>query len=192
MLRAARELYLPLEPLSTPTHALLDLTVLGDVLIRCLMAKPWPEELKTFLGKQAIGRFSVEKVQTLKVAWASWNDSKYGDGSFAEVAGLKPLEKSEDKPVVFVDLAKRGTEPGISEEEALEVRRFQRGDEVTTIRRMTWSIPRAGQDPWRTDVPAGTPGTVMGYPDVKNRKVLLQVLMTVGGASCPSEVAYEV
>ena len=38
----------------------------------------------------------------------------------------------------------------------------------------------------------GTSGTVLGYPDAKNRKVLLKVLLTFPGASTPSEVLHEV
>ena len=38
----------------------------------------------------------------------------------------------------------------------------------------------------------GTPGTVVGFPDVNNRKVLIQVLLTLPGASTPTEVLHEV
>ena len=193
LLQGIRNEYLPLlEATSSASQALLDLAALADLIIRCLLGKPWPEELKTFLGKQAIGRFSVEKVQSLKVSWATWIDQKYGDGTFAQKAGLKPLVQAEEVPVVFLDLAKLGSEAVASEEEAIEVWQFQRGDDVTTTRRMTWSLPRAGQEPWRTDVPVGTQGTVLGYPDTKHRKVLLKVLLTLEGASCPTEQTHDV
>ena len=81
ILRDARKRYLPrLEASTTAAQASLDLAVLGDGLIRCIMAKPWPEVLKPFLTKQAVGRCSVEKVKVLKIVWASWD----------------PLERSPD------------------------------------------------------------------------------------------------
>ena len=73
----------------------------------------------------------------------------------------------------IVDLAKLDKRTVVVHEpvEALETNKFRRGADITIIKRMSWTLERAGQDPVRRDVLYGTPGIVVGCPDVNNRKV---------------------
>ena len=80
LLRDFRTKYLEdLEALSQPLFARLDLAVLADLIIRCLLAKPWPrpKDPQGIVIQLGTGKYSKEKVHELCCKWASWIDDKY-------------------------------------------------------------------------------------------------------------------
>ena len=52
--------------------------------------------------------------------------------------------------------------------------KFNRGDEVTVIRRMSWSLGEGAKGA-RKDLVVGTSGTIEGWADLEQRQVLLKV-----------------
>ena len=190
----------PLQAITGPAQARLDLAVLADLLVRCLLAKQWPEafwahsaRLKTLMHQAGVGKFSVEKVNNLKRIWALWVEEQYPGKDFANGVGLAlekpPEEKKEQPQELTVDLGVLGstgaTPPESNPDEGLK---FKRGDEVIVIRRMTWVIRPSGV---RMDVKQGTEATVEGFADAENRKLLIKVLMTLEGEGAPREVVHE-
>ena len=114
------KLLAPLEAIAGPSQARLDLAVLADLLVRCLIAKQWPGSLwvaspriKTLLHQAGLGKFSVEKVNQLKRIWALWVEEQNPGQDFAKDLGLtleKPQEDIQDKPEdVAVDLRALGS-----------------------------------------------------------------------------------
>ena len=68
---------------------------------------------------------------------------------------------------------------------------FKRGDLVTVIRRMSWTIPRKGKEEYRRDIVEGTEGTVEGFADAQGRKVLVTVNLNIPGLGA-KDVTHEV
>ena len=78
LLRDCRSKYLEdLEKLAGSLKARLDLAVLADLIIRCLLAKPWPKIHEGLVIQSATGKYSKAKVHELSCKWASWIDGKY-------------------------------------------------------------------------------------------------------------------
>ena len=192
-LKDARTEYLPLlERSCSAGQALLDLAVFGAGLIRLVMAKPHHQLLKQYLGKQTGSRSSLaEKLKVLKVAWASWIESKYPDAAFGESSGIKPLVPETGSSDVLVDLGKLVPNAEALEEESGEstAHGFVLGDEVTASRRMTWTIQRPGEASARVGVNVGATGHVRG--SVKD-KVIVCFPLTVQGSSTVEDIEYAV
>ena len=86
-IREIRVKYLEvLEKNLSPEQARLELAIYMDLIIRCLLAKPWP--VGTFQIKLPVGRFSAEKVFDLGVIWAQHVDWKHPALDFAKTSGL--------------------------------------------------------------------------------------------------------
>ena len=109
MLREIRaKLLAPLEVLTSPSQARLDVAVLADLIVRCLLAKPWPEalwvsssRLKALFHQAGHGKFSVQKVDHIKRLWALWVEEQYPGKDFANEVGLaleKPQEEKKENP----------------------------------------------------------------------------------------------
>ena len=65
-LRDFRTKYLEdLEKLSQPLKARLDLAVLADLIIRCLLAKPWPKDPQGIVIQLGTGKYAKEQVHEL-------------------------------------------------------------------------------------------------------------------------------
>ena len=191
-LSEARDKYLPiLEALSSATQARLDLAVLADLIMRCVFAKPWPEDHQNLLAKICVGKFSAEKIKTLSVLWASWIEKKYPEKHFAHDAGLAKAEILEDKEEVDLEgltILKRHPSDPLHD----LVPKFKRGDEVTVVRRMSWVVPRAGQKEYRKDVLEGTEAVVEGWVDAEHRKLLIKAILNIPGSGGPREITHEV
>ena len=151
-----------------------------DMIIRCLFSKPWPDvEPKVTLR---VGQFSVEKVEELGPCWASVVDLKHPGLGFAASAGLVSDDKDKkDEEGKQVDLGSLrqvtrsisdGPDPGLDP-------KFKKGDEVTMIKRMTWSFPQPGAPNYRKDIMEGTEGVIEGWADPEQRQVLLKVVMNL-------------
>ena len=74
MLRDLRTKYLEdLEKLTGgPLRARLDLAVLADVILRCVLSRPWPSHHQGLVIHSATGKYSKAKVHELCCKWASW------------------------------------------------------------------------------------------------------------------------
>ena len=55
--------------------------------------------------------------------------------------------------------------------------KFMRGDDVTVIKRMTWTIPQPDVPKYRKDIMECTEGVIKGWVDREQRQVLLTVIM---------------
>ena len=93
---------------------------------------------------------------------------------------------TEEKAAALVDLACHS----ILKREPSDIlpdlaSKFKRGDEVTIVRRMTWTVPRPGQKEYRKDIVEGTEGIVEGWADSENRKLLMKSVMNVLGGGGP-------
>ena len=175
LLREARNKYLPLlSALSSPSQARLDFGVFADFVVRSMLCKPWPSEHKALLARTPVGKYTAEKFQLLLIHWASWVDMEYPSSEFSKVADLaKPetLETQEDDDHVdlgALTILKRNPSDSVSGE-VLPKYLFKRGDEVTFVRRMTWTVPRPGDTEHRKDIPQGTEATVEGWADPRTR-----------------------
>ena len=62
---------------------------------------------------------------------------------------------------------------------------FKRGDEVTVVRRTSWTIPLKNKPKFRKDLVEGTEGVSEGWADPEMRTVLLTVNMTLEGKEVP-------
>ena len=196
LLREARDKYLPLlSALSSPSQARLDFFVFADFVVRCMLCKPWPSEHKALLAKTPVGKFSSEKFQHLAIQWASWIDTQYPSENFAKEVGLMKEETIETQESDdHVDLGsltilKRNPSDPVSGE-VLPKFLFKRGDEVTIVRRMTWTVPRPGDTDFRKDIPEGTEATVEGWADSENKKLLVRLVLNVAGG--PREIVHEI
>ena len=83
----------------------MELQVYLDLVIRCLFNKPWPSLNPKVTC--AVGRFSVEKVESLAVSWAKAVDVKHPDLNFAEASGLKEKALEPQEDLKEIDLKKR-------------------------------------------------------------------------------------
>ena len=95
-LRALSDKYLPiLEQSMGKVAARLELTEYMNLVVRCLFAKAWPENLEL---KLPVGKFSQEKVKSLGVFWAQLVDLRNPGLGFATAAGLAPEAVTEPDP----------------------------------------------------------------------------------------------
>ena len=157
-IKETRAKFLPiLEQSLSQCQARLEIQVYIDLIIRCLLNKPWPPSLNPKVTLP-VGKFSVEKVESLAVPWARAVDKKHPHINFAEAI----IECLLNKPW-----------PEMSPS-------FSRGDEVTVIRRMTWALPLPESPDYRKNIVEGTSGTIEGWADVEEKgqvKVLLKLVL---------------
>ena len=147
-----------LEPALGARVANLEFSVYMDLLVMCLFAKQWPCDLDPKVSLP-VGKFSEEKVKALGIHWAKVVDQKYPTLGFAAASGL--LEESQEDPGQdpAVDLQRlRSLKRNLSSCPDPDARRFKRGDEVTVVRRMSWTIPQPGKPDFRKDITQGTDG----------------------------------
>ena len=167
-----RKVHLPqLEVFASPSLARKYLAIYIDLILRSVLAKPWPLECP-FKIVVPSGKYSSEKCKALGKCWASWIDSQHKESKFGETSGLVTIEMEEDLQS-SVDLSDIRTLKRIRSEP--EANPFARGDEVTVIRRMSWVVPLASKPEYRKDIVEGTSGTIEGYADTDHRQVLLKV-----------------
>jgi hypothetical protein len=186
--KACRDLktwYLPLlEKALGPRLARLEIAVYMTLLIRCVFCKAWPQlEPRVTLP---VGKFSEEKIRALGVHWAKVMDLKHPTLGLGQAAGLQD-EATEDPMIQQeVDLdnlrtlrknKSNGPEPDAPE--------FKRGDEVTVVRRTSWTIPLKNKPKFRKGLAEGTEGVIEGWADPEMRTVLLTVNMTLEGKEVP-------
>ena len=87
-LKSARASYLPtLEKQLAPQQARLEIATLADLLVRLAFGKPYP----VHMNLKSSGKFTPEKIKTLKEAWAKTIDDKYPDLLFTTATGLASL-----------------------------------------------------------------------------------------------------
>ena len=177
-IRNIKAKYLPiLEQNLCPREARLEVAVYIDLILRCLFNKPWPQvEPAVTL---TVGKFSVEKIEDLGRQWAKVVDLRHPGLDFAVASGLQeePKEKHEDIKEVNLEglrVAKRtssdGPDPDLDP-------KFNRGDLVTVVRRMSWTMPQPGQPKYKKDLVEGTEGVIEGWADLEQRQVLLKVIL---------------
>ena len=177
-IRELRDKYLPiLEVHLSPKQARLELSTYIDLIIRCLLAKPWPSSLQKFLKKVHTGKYSSEKIKDLGASWAQSIDEKYPDMQFSSTSGLKSIEDQVEGDEKEVNLEKVGSLKRNASDSMPDqiVPDFARGDMVTVVRKMTWNIPRENQKDYRRDIVEGTEGEIVGWADVDKNTVLLKV-----------------
>ena len=182
LLKNLKKQYLPvLQQFFSERMAKLELSVYLDLVLRCLLSKPWPSALVPKVTLK-VGQYSAEQVLKLGTFWGKYMDHKYPNLEFAVAAGLQ----SKDAPVdddsqVGVDLETlRGLKRNLSEP-AEGLRSFQEGDEVAVVRRFTWSIGTKAEPDFRKDVNPGTFGIIKGFCDREGRQVLLEVSLKIAG-----------
>ena len=54
---------------------------------------------------------------------------------------------------------------------------FNRGDDATVIKRMTWTIPQPDAPKYRKDIMEGTEGVIEGWADLEQRHVRCTLIM---------------
>ena len=149
------------------------------LLIRCLLAKPWPENLSQLLKGITTGKFSAEKIDKLGCAWSKFVDKEHPGINFSRASGLYIHEATddadEDMEVNLKNL--KSLKRTASEPLDSDLVTFKIKDEVTVIRRMSWQVPRAGKKDFRKDVAAGVEGVIVGFADAEHTKVLLKVIL---------------
>ena len=148
------------------------------MVIRCLFNKQWPSLNPKVT--QPVGKFSVEKVESLAVPWAKAVDHKHPYLNFAEDSGLKEqaLESKEDLKEIDLkglrEVQKADCEAQVPEGPKCS---FSRGDEVTVVRRMSWPLPQPDAPHYKRDIAEGSSGTIEGWADLEQRQVLLKVIL---------------
>ena len=159
-----------------PRQAKLELSVYIDLIMRCLLGKPWPPlDIKL---TAPLGKFSSEKVLQLGKHWAKLLDLKFPHVNFGSLSGLRAADEKDEGLEVEVDLDNvRSLKKAPSDPLPDLVPKFVRGDAVVVIRRMSWVIPQSHKEDYRRDLHEGTEGIVEGWADHENRQVLLKVLM---------------
>ena len=178
-IKETRAKYLPiLEQSLSQCEARLEIQVYIDLIIRCLLNKPWPPSLNPKVTLP-VGKFSVEKVESLAVPWARAVDKKHPHLNFAEASGLKeqaPVAEKEESLMREIDrsVQRADSDPATGPEMSPS---FSRGDEVTVIRRMTWALPLPESPDYRKNIVEGTSGTIEGWADVEKGQVLLKVVL---------------
>ena len=182
-----------LETIMGPAEARLEFSVYMDLIIRCLFNKAWPTTLELPL-KLPVGRFCFMKCKDLGIHWAKLVDLKHPDKNFANLAGLEDINKEEDeeekKELNLESLRNLKRRPSEGPEPDLECH-FNRGDEVTVVRKVTWKIPVKGNAEYRKDLTVGTEGVVEGWADLEKRHVLLKVVLALPGGK-RTEVTKEI
>jgi hypothetical protein len=181
-IRDLKAKYLPLLSASLgPRVARLEITEYMDLILRSLFGKPWPEKMEPKVTLP-VGKFSEEKVKALGIHWAKVVDLKHKSCGFAAAAGLQPLEEEQEGNSVFVDLENlRALKRDPSGGPDPQGPQFKRGDAVTVIRRMSWTLPRKSNPNFRKDVTEGTQGVIEGWADTEMRQVLLSVDLNISG-----------
>ena len=181
-IRDLKTKYLPILEKSLGSRlARLELTVFINLIIRCLFAKPWPELQPKIT--MAPGKYSEDKIKSLSIHWAKVLDLQHPTLGFAQEAGLQAEdEEGDEDSCVPVDLENlRSLKRSASGGPDPEGPKFKRGDEVSVIRKMTWSLPQKNNPNYRKDLPEGLKGIVEGWADTEMRQVLLKVDLTISG-----------
>ena len=193
-LREIRNTHLPiLTKVLGESQAKNELAIWVDLIIRCLLCKPWPESFK--MKKTVIGKFSNEKIRFLGMEWAKYIDEKHTDMNMAVQANLVP-EEEEEKESEEVDLqAIRGlkrerSDEGASGASGSSSGLFKRGDKVTVVRRMTCAVPQKGKKDHRQDIVVGTEGVIQGWADLEQRQVLMKLSISTSGTSGSQEIVH--
>ena len=94
-IRSIKQKYMPiLEPLLGSQQARLAVSDYINLVVRCILCKPWPKDMKISLP---VGKYSDEKVLELGGCWAQTVDLKHPHVSFAEKAGLNKFLNDEQK-----------------------------------------------------------------------------------------------
>ena len=198
-LRELRDQLLPiLEQQLSAKQARIELADYMILIIRCLLAKPWPADNQGIkMGKTRTGQFSVEKIKNLGVLWAKRVDQDFPELSLGLKADLLEEEEEEAEAEEVMDLGQiRSLKRRESESKEPSCKNFKRGDQVTVVRRMTWTFPSpAGSgskakkvEEIRKDIPEGLEGTVEGFADPDGHQVLLKVVLTL--SSGPREIVH--
>ena len=178
-LRKIRDDYLKiLDETLGESQARLELASYCDLVIRCLMGKPWPESLKP--GKLTPGKFSNDKVRAIGIEWAKHLDLKYPEMDFARKADLLPEKGKDDEDDSQVNLTGvRELKRSHSDDAPPAPGHFKLGAHVTVIRRMSWEFEIPGNKKFRKDLVEGTEGVIEGFTDSDEKKVLLKVSLEV-------------
>ena len=177
-IREVRNEYLPLlEKFLSPRQARLEVQVFIDLILRCLLTKPWP----TFEKKLSLpaGKYSNEKVTLLGIFWASLVDLRYPDSQFSSSSCLvgENTETQEAQQEVNLE-AIRTLKKSSSDAAAPEILpKLKRGYLVTVVRRMSWQVPLTGKEDYRKDLVIGQEGTTHGWADLDQRQVLLATVL---------------
>jgi hypothetical protein len=143
------QLLVILEGTLSSKQARLELQVYIDLILRCLLNKPWPEHLKAIMSKVPIGKFSSEKILDLGVVWAKYIDDKNPMMNFAIASGLvgEVLEEEDSqnvelRPLRVLRARVSDEKPSGSGDVTIS---FKLHDEVTVWKRMTWVVPVEGK-----------------------------------------------
>ena len=165
-------------------QALMELAELVNLIMRCVLNKPWPQDSQL---KLPIGKFGTAKVKQLENHWARMLDKKYPHFMLGSACGLVIQEDQEEDPESQQEVnlqALRGNRALERQESAASAasdgpRTFKRGDKVSVIRRMTWAIPQASDPDFRKNLDVGVEGVIDGWTDKSLKMVMLKVVMNL-------------
>ena len=136
-IRSINQKYMPiLEPLLGSQQARLAVSDYINLVVRCILCKPWPKDIKITLP---VGKYSDEKVLELGGCWAQTVDLKHPHVSFAEKAGLIKFLNDEQKELdsqeVNLEGCRKlrrdlsgGPDPSTGP-------KFKKGDKVTVVKK---------------------------------------------------------
>ena len=149
-----------------------------SLIIRCALGKGAPLDLDF---KVKLGQWSPKQAEVVALAWAKHLDSKLPEPRLAPASDSEMGLTDSDK--VEIDLktfGKRALKPQVSDCGSAASagdepqRTFKVGDKVTVSRRVTWIVPRAGDEAFRQDLNVGQQGEVMGLADATGKWLLMK------------------
>ena len=143
-------------------QARLEVTTLIGLVLRCMFAKPWPENMVPKVALP-VGKFSEEKIKAILIQWAKIVDKNHPTLKFADLADLHPAadvdhEGSQEVELEGLKVLKRNDSGGPEPDGP----KFKRGDEVTVIRRMSWNIVTKKNPKFKKDINEGQTGSIEG------------------------------
>ena len=181
-IRDLKSQYLPiLEKGLGERIARLEMTVYIILIIRCMFSKSWLVDIEPKVTLP-VGKFSEDKIKSLGAHWAKVMDLKHPTLGFAEAAGLQEDVDLDPTIQVDVDLENlRSLTRTLSGGPEPDAPKFNRGDDVTVIRRMSLCLPQKTNPKFRKDICEGHQGVIEGWADPEMRTVLLKVDLTIAG-----------
>ena len=123
--------------------ARLQVAVFIDMILRCVMSKPWAANMPL---KVPVGKYSEEKRLKLGYHWAKTVSLAHtGVENLAKVRGFEDSDEVADETLEQALDLTRLAKLKKTRSDPADPGPFKRGDEVTVVRKMTWNLPQVGK-----------------------------------------------
>ena len=176
-------------------QALVEFSFYMDLVIRCLLNKPWPSSQGAIkMTGTPMGKITIEKISSIGAIWAKHVDTKHTDLDFARSSGLCEVAEPTSEATEQVSLQnlrtlKRRATDDIPDSAGTS---FKKGDIVVVCVRMTWAIPVPGKKDYRKDIRVGHKGTIEDIPDSSGNHVIIKVLVELPAPLKSKEITHKV